>query len=623
LKKNILILSQNSELIWFCDYRLTLKSFGCSAVSNKEQLENLLDKKSFFCVVYDVDTVDGDEEEIVKFLNSKSIPVIVATGEFNDDLKDRLELKDIVDFIITLNEDDRNLIINSIERLYSNCSKRALVVDDSSVSRKIISKYLQNLLFSVNEIDNGLDALRLIVQNGNYDIIFIDYNMPKMDGLELTREIRKIFKKDELTIIALTSRDNQNVVSKFLKCGADDFITKPFSKDEFNIRINRTLELVDLLKEVKQYVKIVNEHVIVSKTDTRGVITYASKAFCHISGYDADELIGKPHNIVRHPDMPKEAFKDMWEHLKAKKMWVGEVKNLRKDGSSYWVVASVFPDYDINNNLIGYVSIRQDINDKKQIENLNSKLQDMVKVEVKKRLEQYDILLRQSKLAAMGEMINAIAHQWRQPLNTVSMVMESLEEFIEESDDIKADIEDATQKVLKQVRFMNETIDDFKNFFSPIKNKKAFNLTKAISSMISLLEFQTKKANIKVELIDETCNNCFIYGHENEFKQIVLNLINNSKDAILENKIKNGQIFITISNKDKEFIVEFCDNGGGIKDEIINRVFEQNFTTKGEGGTGIGLYIVKTIVEHSFNGHIELYNKNDGACFKLTLKSNE
>ncbi|NWF66586.1 MAG: response regulator [Campylobacterales bacterium] len=626
MNKNILIISENKELGEFLEFQLLLKNYKPSFVSNKEQIKNLLlANKQFFCAIYDIDSIHEEHEPFVDFLISNHIATIVTSKEFNDDLKDRIEIKDIVDFIIYLNDDDRYLIINSIERIYSNRSKKALIVDDSSVSRKIINKYLKNLLFTVVETDNGNDALKMIVQNGNYDIVFVDYNMPGMNGLDLVKEIRKIYKKDDLTLIAITSRDTQNIVSKFLKYGADDFIAKPFSKDEFNIRINRALELVDLLKEVKQYVKIVNEHIIVSKTDTRGMITYASRAFCAISGYDIDELIGKPHNIVRHPDMPKETFKDMWETIKSEKMWVGEVKNLRKDGTSYWVVATVFPDYDINNNLIGYVSIRQDINDKKHIEYLNHKLQDIVKEEVQKRLEQYDLLLRQSKLAAMGEMINAIIHQWRQPITSISMIMQNLEEFADESENLKDDIAEASDKVLKQVSFMNQTIDDFKNFFSPNKYKKHFNVKKAINSMVSLLDFQIKKADIKVDIIDDTFDNCIVFGYENEFKQVVLNLINNAKDAIISKNIEDGKISIHISKdyNDNTINISFCDNGGGIKDDILEKIFEQNFTTKGEKGTGIGLYLTKTIIEHSFEGTINAQNKNDGACFNIKLKNNE
>jgi diguanylate cyclase (GGDEF)-like protein/PAS domain S-box-containing protein len=130
-------------------------------------------------------------------------------------------------------------------------------------------------------------------------------------------------------------------------------------------------QILTMRTELEKYIEVIDEYVITSKTDLKGNINYVSKAFAEISGYETDELIGKNHNVIRHPDMPSSLFKDMWSTIKNKKTWSGEIKNKRKDGSSYWVNVKITPTYDNFDNHIGFTSVRQDITDKKRIEELS------------------------------------------------------------------------------------------------------------------------------------------------------------------------------------------------------------------------------------------------------------
>jgi diguanylate cyclase (GGDEF)-like protein/PAS domain S-box-containing protein len=130
-------------------------------------------------------------------------------------------------------------------------------------------------------------------------------------------------------------------------------------------------KLLNLRTELERYIQVIDEHVITSKTDLSGVITYVSHAFEEISGYKKDELIGENHRLIRHQDMSKELFEDLWKTIKSGKTWSGEIKNLRKDGSFYWVNAKITPEYDSEGKHIGYTSVRQDISDKKKIEELS------------------------------------------------------------------------------------------------------------------------------------------------------------------------------------------------------------------------------------------------------------
>jgi len=217
-------------------------------------------------------------------------------------------------------------------------------------------------------------------------------------------------------------------------------------------------------------------------------------------------------------------------------------------------------------------------------EDLENKIQKAVDENTKKDM----ILQQQSKLAAMGEMISAIAHQWRQPLNTLSLNIQLLiDDFFDNKVDEKY-IEKFEEKQLKTINFMSKTIDDFRNFFSH-KEKEKFHIKEAINEVIELINAQLKNNNISIEIIGEDFE---VYGYKNEFKQVILNLINNSKDSIIESKI-NGKITIKLQ-KNKIIIT---DNGKNIPKKIQNRIFEPYFTTKGAKGTGIGLYMSKMIIE--------------------------
>ena len=155
-------------------------------------------------------------------------------------------------------------------------------------------------------------------------------------------------------------------------------------KKEYDQLQKSILEIEEKNVEIKTLLKIFEKNIIASKTDLKGKITYISDAFCAISGYSQEELLGKSHNIVRHPDVPKSAFKDLWDTIKSGKTWEGEVKNLKKNGEFYWVDAVVTPDFDANNNIVGYSAIRQDITSKKEVEELSKNLE----IKVEQRTEQ-------------------------------------------------------------------------------------------------------------------------------------------------------------------------------------------------------------------------------------------
>lgn len=257
-----------------------------------------------------------------------------------------------------------------------------------------------------------------------------------------------------------------------------------------------------------------------------------------------------------------------------------------------------------------------------QEKKLNTELEEKVIVETSKQKEQEQLLIQQTRLAAMGEMIGNIAHQWRQPLNALGLILQNLKFSYEIGELDEKMIDKSVKKATMLTENMSKTIDDFRNFFRPNKAKENFKINEGITKAVELIESTFEHNNIKLEK-DFVSSEIEFFGFANEFSQVILNLLTNAKDAVLENKIENPLIIIQTKIDDEYIYISIKDNGLGIKDEIINKIFEPYFTTKDEGkGTGIGLYMSKIIIENNMNGKIEVKNEQNGAnvIIKLPIK---
>ncbi len=237
----------------------------------------------------------------------------------------------------------------------------------------------------------------------------------------------------------------------------------------------------------------------------------------------------------------------------------------------------------------------------------------------RKQREQEALLVQQSKMAAMGEMIGAIAHQWRQPLNALGLMIQDLKSAYEYGEFNETYLAEMMERSMGQIHFMSSTIDSFRSFFKPSKEKEFFSLSTATEDVLSMLSAQLKNNNIKVVQELDEHNSDVVYGFKNEFKQVILNILSNAKDAILDNK-GSGTICISSEIKNNNVHLSFLDTGGGISDDVIDKVFEPYFSTKDQGkGTGIGLYMSKIIIEEHMGGKLIVKNKNGGALFEIVL----
>lgn len=254
------------------------------------------------------------------------------------------------------------------------------------------------------------------------------------------------------------------------------------------------------------------------------------------------------------------------------------------------------------------------------LEILNIELASKIEAAIAENDKTNQILMHQSKLASMGEMISMIAHQWRQPLNTISASAGALNlKILLDKYDQKTFSENI-QKIISLTQHLSSTIDDFRNFFKPNKLKNSFTLRHAIESAIALNESSFNNQNITLIRNFETEGE--ISGYENELIQVFLNLLKNSLDALNEKKIVKPKIIITIEQKDHDkLLVSIEDNAGGIAKEIADKIYQPYFSTKSQNGTGLGLYMSKIIIEDHCHGRLVFHNTAEGACFTILLDS--
>jgi signal transduction histidine kinase len=251
----------------------------------------------------------------------------------------------------------------------------------------------------------------------------------------------------------------------------------------------------------------------------------------------------------------------------------------------------------------------------KILKGANKNLQKEIKKKVDENFIQYQFIQEQTKFAAMGEMIGVIAHQWRQPLNALGLSVQNLEYHYKDGLVNEDFITTYIDKNVKTIKFMSQTIDDFRGFFKVDKVKEDFSVKESIEATFYMQSLYLEKYNISFVI---TGDDFYINGFRSEFQQVILNLISNAKDALLEHGGSERGIEVYLEDR----IIVFMDNGGGIAEEIMGKVFDSYFTTK-EEGVGVGLYMSKIIIEEKMGGKISVYSKGDGTVVLLDFNEDQ
>jgi PAS domain S-box-containing protein len=270
---------------------------------------------------------------------------------------------------------------------------------------------------------------------------------------------------------------------------------------------------------------------------------------------------------------------------------------------------------DITKRKVAEEKLRQTNAELKQ---LKQHLEDKVKQAVHDIREKDQMLMVQSRQAAMGEMIGNIAHQWRQPLNGLGLLIQDFEEAYEFGEMNEEYLEKQTEKGMQMIQYLSDTIDDFRNFFKPSKHKQEFSVAQTVKKTITLVESSFMHNNIKLDFQVE--EDAMILGQRNQFSQVVINILNNAKDAFKDNEVCNCLVELNLSKTGEKAKLIIKDNAGGIPADIIDKIFDSYFTTKEDDkGTGLGLFMSKTIIEKNMNGQIYVKNVDEGAEFTIIV----
>lgn len=339
-------------------------------------------------------------------------------------------------------------------------------------------------------------------------------------------------------------------------------------------------------------------------------------------GWRGEEVLGKHVDELRwiheeDRDLLARVEHDVKERRAARRFSAN--RHYHRDGSVRffeWYISALVDD---SGRVTSVLCLGQDVTDRKHLEqvmhHMNLSLEQRVAEQDGAIHELDSLLLQQSRLAAMGEMINSIAHQWRQPLNVLGLHLQKLL-FQDADEPVQAKIEAGVAEAMSLIEHMSRTIDDFRNFFKPDKEKQYFSLARVVSQTLKLVQdtFNHHEIAVCVNVADAR-----ILGYPNEFSQALLNILENARDVLLERRVTSGQVTIASENREGVAVISVEDNAGGIADDILDRIFEPYFSTKGVQGTGIGLYMSKKIIETNMGGSIAVRNVPAGAAFTILI----
>ena len=485
-------------------------------------------------------------------------------------------------------------------------------------------------------------------QGKRVPLSIVDMRLPGIHGLEVAKAARKIDK--DMTIIIVTAYSDYTVEELMGQLEYRVYyVRKPFKSDELYALVHSNLnewnENLQALSLQKELAIDATEDGLWSWNPITNV-TYFSARWKQMIGYAENEIenvFGEWYERV-HPDDKERVMSAIQAHFEKKTSYLVTEHRLRsKDGSYKWILdrgKALFNEKGEPYKMIGFHTditerkrledelnrlnqslsqeVRESISQQAKLTNTNTELERKLKLEIIKRREKEEMLLSQTRQAAMGEMISMIAHQWRQPLTVIGIIADNISLDLQ-LDTLNADrLAESLSDIGSQVKYLSQTIDDFRQFFLPNKAKESLLVSDCIESSLQIIG--KSLANHNVTLEKHYTDTTPIALYKNELIQVFINLLKNAQDAFMDVQTKQPKIIL--STKEYETYVEVTieDNAGGITEEVQKQIFQPYFTTKSKkNGTGLGLYISKTIIEEHSCGTIEMQNTKEGALFTLTF----
>jgi len=361
--------------------------------------------------------------------------------------------------------------------------------------------------------------------------------------------------------------------------------------------------------------------------DKTGRLQFVNKAFCDATGISEEAFLSVPHYEPLYPPEAAQACMRSDEvALRQSEPHITYEKIPFADGKVHEVLVVKTRVEDGEHNVSGLVGISLDMTEKleaeRKLEAINRNLEERIREEIEASRQKDNMLYQQNKFAAMGEMISNIAHQWRQPLNTLGLLMTdmSVKMMMGKSEERVSDFESFQAHCSEIIQYLSDTIDDFRFYYQEDGADNTFCMHDVDRSLQILVKGSIMGRQIRYET---DLKNVRISGHLNNLKQALINLYTNAANAIRTNGVEAGVITSRGYIDGSHYVIEIGDNGGGIDKAIIDKVFDPYFTTGHKSqGTGLGLYMTKQIIEQKFNGTISVKNAKKGALFTIRIPCN-
>ena len=591
-----------------------------------EQFIKIIYAKNEGFLYYDWKKPDNENKKFKKISYIKKIPNLdwfIGTGFYLDEFENQLK-KEILDELRALRYDKDGYVF--VAKILNpnggdKFAQQLIFPIDVSKEGRYLSYDWQDIKgnYFMRDIMEGIKRNNEVFakywfekpsdKKHDFKISYVkvhrDFNWMIGTGVYLN-DIKKMVKEEKNRLTESITKDIKIISIMILIIILSAVIIIYFISNQiYSIFTNYKDEIFKNAKEIestKENLEIIFNSIpiVIAYKNNNNRVLKVNRAIKNVFGLDVGDVEGKELEEISKKNAYK-AYKDDLEVIRTKKPKQNYIEKYYFNNREYTAIVSKYP-YIKNNIVEGVIVFMEDITEKIKIEN--------------EKKEKTKLLIQQSKMATMGEMIGAIAHQWKQPLNILSLLVDDLIDSYEYNELDDKYIETFSNKSNKQILFMSKTIEDFKNFFKPNKERNSFNLSDSISEVLSIIAVNFKKYNISIEIQNIDFE---LSLFENELKQVLINIVNNSKDAILENHIRDGKIYIEALEKDKNLIIAISDNGGGMSEKVLKNLFKPYFTTKSKG-TGIGLYMCKMILNESLNGDIKAERFKDGSRFEITLK---
>jgi len=504
--------------------------------------------------------------------------------------------------------------------------KHILIIEDSKIINNIIHKELSKLKFKIDQAFTLSDA-RGFLKSNRYDLIILDLHLPDGEGSELIANIQSLTRTK---VVVLTSSQDEDLREELFQYGIIDYLVKDknliYSISEIVKIINSIssphrdkILIIDDSKFICKQVKTILE-------PRNYIVQSAFYAKDGILKLQADEF----NLVILDMELPDMHGVKVLEIIRKDIRFLNLpilvlsgtstpeiIRTVLKNGANDFLKKPfVFEEFILKVDLwIDYFKKEKELEEKTyKLQFINQNLENLVYKEVEKNRKKDKIMLAQSRQAQMGEMIAMIAHQWRQPLNAISAAVGVIN-MKAQRDRLTPELaKEVTSKIDRYLQYLSSTIDDFRDFFKPQKEKRVTNLELILSKALAITEASIKDKNIELNIDIKSIK--VLTTYENELIQVVINILKNAEDAFESKNVKNPKIDIIVDSN----VLIIADNAGGIPKYILEKIFDPYFSTKKKkNGTGLGLYMSKVIVEDHCDGKLVVTNSSDGAVFQIIM----